>query len=224
MVKSSGNRLIYFLFGITVGLLVGVAFFIFKIDEYLSRMELFNQKASDTLVVEDQGGKVQMQKGGMKNNRDRGPSTTSKDSSSVIPQNTDSFFADSLYSGVTYAKDETIEVKKDELVEVREMEIQGETGGKNTKDSILQQISGIRDDKNPGTKLSVEYWLSPINYRGYKMTRSKLVLFGMNAGESSTLMRVDNVLYLKQGEHWYRLEGSADFRPLDKVSPPEQGK
>ena len=133
----------------------------------------------------------------------------------------DSFFADSLYP-LTKMNEEQIEVKKDELINTRNMNVMGiNPNPKNAKDSAMQNISGIRDDKNPGTSLSVEFWVSPINYKGYKMTKNKLVLFGVPGNGDLSLHRIDGVLFLRHEQSVYRLEPSDDFRSLEKVNDPE---
>jgi hypothetical protein len=44
------NKIIVFLLGLSLGLLVGAGFFIFKIDDYISKMELF-KSAPDTTII-----------------------------------------------------------------------------------------------------------------------------------------------------------------------------
>ncbi len=226
MVKPSGNRLIYFLFGITLGLLVGAGFFIFKIDEYIGRMELFNQQQSDSLAEIENTRLLSEQK---KNNSGNTYISQKKNKDGQIDslgiesntQSTDSFFADSMYS-VSRLNPEQIEVKKDELITSRVIAINGSMNTpKNPKDSAMQNLTGIRDDKTPPSSLSVEFWLSPINYKGYKMTRSKLVLFGMPGNAEMSLHRVDGNLFVRIEQTIYRLESTDDFRSLEKVNDPE---
>ncbi len=48
--KSSGSRLLIFILGICIGLLAGAGFFIFKVDQYIEKMELFKPR-KDTLLI-----------------------------------------------------------------------------------------------------------------------------------------------------------------------------
>ncbi|MCC7301975.1 MAG: hypothetical protein IT233_04985 [Bacteroidia bacterium] len=222
MVKSSGNRVIYFLFGITVGLLVGAGFFIFKIDEYISRIELFNKQGSDSLLTEtidEQPRKVYDQQPTVKNTEKQQGADSVQITLQTNPK--DSFFADSLFR-TTRGGDELFEVKKDELVTTREISISTQSSEiPNAKDSALKDISGIREDKDASGSITVEFWLSPINYRGYKMSKGKLVLFGMSANADVLLFRSGGFTVLRHGDSYYRLENTSEFRPMEKTSPPE---
>lgn len=66
-----------------------------------------------------------------------------------------------------------------------------------------------------GIQVRVQYFKSPLNYKGYQYNkRKKLVrVYGMKQN-TSTLKELNGVLYLKNGEDYYVLVPNSDFSPL----------
>jgi hypothetical protein len=80
-------------------------------------------------------------------------------------------------------------------------------------------MAGVRDEHAGAHQFeSVEFWSSPLNYRGYKMNRSKLVLYGFSDPEGVRLFKLDDEVYLHTGSAVYRLDFSNDFRPYERVT------
>ena len=87
-------------------------------------------------------------------------------------------------------------------------------------DSLLELSSGLKDEKkivNAKYSFNVEYWQSPINYKGYKLGKNKLVLFGFDTGSAAKMYYYKDEVYLKQKEIYYRLEYTNDFKALERV-------
>lgn len=66
----------------------------------------------------------------------------------------------------------------------------------------------------------VEFWASPINYRGYKLQKDKLILFGIEHFEDVSLWRINQKLYLRYHDKYYLLQESIDFRQLQGIKLP----
>ncbi len=230
MVKPSGTRLVYFLFGASVGLLIGGSFFIFKIDEYLSRVELFTPAAPDTVMVAenegDKGKKSSNEKWQDTRQQNKLKADRNSKTDSLTGKTRDIGFdttrTDSFENAIKAFNnyDEVIEVKKDELVLSISMPVSNyQPLQKSQKDSLLQNVSGIRDDtKSNPSYFQVEFWESPVNYKGYKMTKNKLVLFGVTPPGDVKLYKVDDSYYLRHQLAYYKIEFSGDFRGFEKVS------
>ena len=94
-----------------------------------------------------------------------------------------------------------------------------------------QLTSGALSKLNPGADLpeeekvssdyQVEFWVSPINYRGYKMSKNKLILFGIDEPEAVKLYRVKDALYMSYLKDYYRLNTSFDFMSYQKLKDAE---
>lgn len=84
------------------------------------------------------------------------------------------------------------------------------------KDSLIKSMLGIKD-KMPKTIL-VEFWESPLNFSGYKLSRSKLVMYGMPIGLEYKLYRRKGDYFLSAQSFYYSLKETEEFLPYLEVS------
>ncbi len=70
---------------------------------------------------------------------------------------------------------------------------------------------------NPSKKqegLNVEFWRSPVNFKGYKLGRKKLVLYGVYAYDQVSLVYgANNQIVMKYNGREYQLKCAEDFIP-----------
>jgi hypothetical protein len=57
----------------------------------------------------------------------------------------------------------------------------------------------------------VEFWVSPVNYRGYKFQNDKLILFGIDEPDAVTLYSKEKKLWMKYQKEFYRIMPSENF-------------
>ncbi|MCX6275560.1 MAG: hypothetical protein NTV09_10190, partial [Bacteroidetes bacterium] len=109
---------------------------------------------------------------------------------------------DTLQPAIT---NEEIIVKQDQLLVGTTIVVEDKSeAGSDVKDDQL--TNGVLSKLNPAADLpeeekvssdyQVEFWVSPINYRGYKMSKNKLILFGIDEPEAVKLYRVKDALYM----------------------------
>ena len=67
-------------------------------------------------------------------------------------------------------------------------------------------------------QISVEFWKSPINFKGFKLGKNKLVLFGVYEYDSVKLIRLNNTVFMKYLSSFYKLMNTDNFLPLTKVT------
>lgn len=109
-------------------------------------------------------------------------------------------------------------VKKDELLYIKNIKVIRLTAsGKNAIDSAMAKAADI-DPVDMPANFAVEFWKSPINYRGYKMGRSKIVLFGIYQADDISLVSVGSSIFLKNRDLYFKLEPSEDFCSLSQVT------
>jgi hypothetical protein len=126
---------------------------------------------------------------------------------------------DSTYDFRAGYNGDDIIVATDELIFIRIINVIGDSlskGGKNL-DSLL---IGEKGNYGPQRKYRVEFWKSPINYRGYRLQKDRLVIFGIEEYNEAILRRVDSRLYLMVGSKAYLLEENADYQSLNPVRLP----
>ncbi len=229
------NRTITFLFGISLGLLAGASFFIFKMDNFIGKLNFFKSKR-DTVIIENKMAQEKEAKQEKKNafSKNSKQPMTSADSlamkykyapsSKYLLAQADSLLKDTTVSIPPPPNSDEIVVKKDELVASKNVLLTnaGPPDANRSRDSLLSVVSGIRDDKkNAIAAFTVEFWQSPINYKGYKMGKSKIVLFGIAQGDEIRLYRIGEDIYLRHLNNVYRLDYSNDFRQFEKIMDKE---
>ena len=133
----------------------------------------------------------------------------------------DSLLDDDFPDLVEASSSEEIIVKKDELLSTRFVNIndlnEKEDRSKLMKDSLLVDLSGVQENKKAGTYL-VEFWQSPLNYRGYKMAKNKIVLFGINQPEDVKIYQLEDQIYMKYLDKVYRVVLTNEFEQLEMVA------
>lgn len=84
------------------------------------------------------------------------------------------------------------------------------------KDSLLKEALGINETMP--SKILVEFWESPLNFSGYKLSKSKLILYGMPSGLDYKLYRNRDKYFLSAQTFYYSLRETEEFLPYLEVS------
>jgi hypothetical protein len=66
----------------------------------------------------------------------------------------------------------------------------------------------------------VEFWQSPLNYKGYQLGKNKLILYGLNESEKLHLFSWNGGLFLKVQEQFVRLDRKGEFKSFEKITDP----
>lgn len=83
-------------------------------------------------------------------------------------------------------------------------------------DTLIQKQSSIKPVKK--TAITVEYWQSPLNSKGYKMANNKLLLFGVDVDEAHKIYELQDSLYFKHFNNFYSVEPSFELMKLKPVT------
>jgi hypothetical protein len=221
------DKLQIFVIGLLMGILLGGGFFLLKLDEYLSNFQA--NKADKGTISEEEVSEQKISEKVPRPSKEKNQENQSRksspgnDSISALQSrvhNRNESLLDSLSADSLDLLDDEIIVRKDELLNSRSVELIFIGSTKKNKDSLLQKLTGIKEGQdNPIYK--VEFWRSPLNYRGYKMSRNKLVLFGIGSSEPIILYKLEDRFYLKHLQNSYRLDFTDGFRPFDRVTDEE---
>jgi hypothetical protein len=209
-----GNRLQVFLLGLLFGIVLSGGFFLLKLDDYVKDFAMNNplvnqdEKADDETTVEDQSSEKSVKP---KKNND-----VTTNSGETVTDGSDSLGSDDT-TGNVFVSDGNgeIVVRTNELLGEKVISLVNLDGIK-AIDSIRSKEAGIKEE--PGKSVNVEFWQSPLNYKGYTLSRSRLVLFGFTTDESLTLYRLEQSMFMKTSGGVFRLENTADFRQLERVT------
>lgn len=114
-----------------------------------------------------------------------------------------------------------IEVKKDKLIYAKTFKVPGITifDGDNPDklDTLLTDYKGSLQDKTKNI-IKVEFWKSPINYKGFKTGVNKIILFGIDQFDMVSFKSMNNTLYMKYMSDFYQLYKTNGFEKLVPVS------
>lgn len=148
------------------------------------------------------------------------------DTSSQLLQ-TDTLFNDTLNNHLvtdtghafadTSMADIDAPVRRDRLVAKRTILLVKETDTDTPADSALASLTKSSSQLT-GTNNTyiLEFWESPVNYKGYKVLKKKIVLFGLSPSGHYTLTKEDDKLLLKTKTATYLLRIHDDFLPFKK--------
>lgn len=108
----------------------------------------------------------------------------------------------------------------DKLIQVKniilEIEPQELSNARLTLDTIIGKVNGSA--KRPESVFRIEFWESPINYRGYKKTRNKIVLYGISAINAASFEVHNNDIYMQYLNDYYHLIPTNDLKTLEPVT------
>jgi hypothetical protein len=138
---------------------------------------------------------------------------------------------DSLTTGVTESVNEDIEVKKDQLLIALSVPVFNcdESTELNSKSNLTESASEKLNPEAglPGLEeeikqqLNVEFWLSPVNYRGYKFGNNRLVLFGVEEPDQVRLYHFKDDLYMSLQGYYYKLTPISEFGSYTRIKDNE---
>ena len=192
-----------FVFGVSIGLLVGIAFFIFKIDDYVKR---FNKPTIDDIKITEQT--IINTVGDSK----KEPTTTNK-KNTINTKNSPNI----NYTEIdALLKEEAINVAQEELLSVKNIKVIN-LDNESKKDTLTGQLAGVTNAEFPNL-FFVEFWKTPLNSKGYRMTRNRVILYGLSDFSSITIYKVDDSYYLKNDDVVYKISSGTEFKPMELVN------
>jgi hypothetical protein len=84
-------------------------------------------------------------------------------------------------------------------------------------DSMLASMTNTSEGSEPST-YRVEFWQSPLNFKGYKMSMGKLILYGINSTSHVSLVKGDDGFYLLTNQNAYKVIYTDDYKPFERVT------
>ncbi len=190
-----------FVFGVSIGLLAGAAFFVFKIDDYLKKINkpsIANIKVVEQVVAPNTSDNEKEQK-------EKKTTINTKKSPNINYNEVDALLKD---DDITVAKEELLSVKNIKVIDL---------DSPNKQDTLTGQLAGITSS-GFSNLFFVEFWKTPLNSTGYRMTRNRVILYGISDFSSITIYKVDENYYLKNDDVVYKISVGTDFKPMELVN------
>lgn len=189
-----------FVFGLSIGLLVGIGFFVLKVNDLFNKLK---ESASEKITVIEKTVDTTDEDEKTKNkNRFK---INFKKSTKINYSEVDSLIKED--SGINIASDELLTVKNIKIIQIGEFIP--------SKDS--SDIQKTRLDDTNSDLYFVEFWKTPLNSKGYRFTKNKIMLYGFDDFSNLTLYEIDHSFYIKSSDQVYKLLYSSEFKQLDRV-------
>lgn len=191
-----------FVFGLSIGLIVGVGFFVFKINDIFNNMK--DAAKSQITVVEQPVKSADKESEEKRKDKERFKINLSK-TAKVNYSEVDSLIRES--SEINIATDELLSVKNVKIIRISPNVSSG--------DSLAAAVAGVKE--NSSDLYFIEFWKTPLNSKGYRFSKNKILLYGFMDYNNVSLYELDNSYYIKSSDQVYKLFYGADFRSLERV-------
>lgn len=113
--------------------------------------------------------------------------------------------------------EESLNIKSDRKISTKVLEIQYLSSQKtSTSDSLINQMINVKSIVNK--RMIVEFWESPLNYTGYKMSKAKLIVFGLNPHFNYQLYAKNDTYFLNFEQVYYQIEETLEFKKFISVN------
>ena len=104
---------------------------------------------------------------------------------------------------------DNLSIVSDKRLKVIDLPISYVNENSNLADSLLQSSIDIKIVNK--TLINVEFWESPIGFKGYKLSKSKLILYGLSPQLDYTILKQNDIYYLKFHSITYELKETEKF-------------
>lgn len=113
--------------------------------------------------------------------------------------------------------EEAIKIGRDRMVQSQTYQIKKRKRVLTSLDSLKDEGLNIREESF-GKTLLIEFWESPINFTGYKLGKSKLVLYGINPQSKIQIEETGkDSLKLFEGDVLFNFVKTQEFKPINAV-------
>ena len=208
------EKLPVFIFGMSVGLLAGCLFFIFKLDSYVRNFNL--SLLSQKQIISEQVISQQKENKEAKDIQNH-PFKKEQKSESQNNRSHESVISLNDINDSAYLHSDNYQVLKEELVSVKNIYVKTIIADEKQSpaDSLAASLAGVHNP-DPEEFFMIEFWKTPLNSKGYKMTRSRLLIYGFPEKNDLALIKWNDMYYLRNNHLIYRLNYSSEFRPMER--------
>lgn len=191
-----------FIFGVSIGLAIGSAFFIFKITDVFNKLK--DSAREQITVIEQPVKNIELKDEQKQKDRERFKINLGKNAK-INYQEVDSLIK----------RDSEINIATDELLSVKNIKVIKINDNFSAKDTLAAKLAHV--EENNSDLYFVEFWKTPLNSKGYSFSKNKIMLYGFLDFNNVLLYQLDNSFYLKASDQVYKLFYGGDFKQLERV-------
>ena len=188
---------------------------------FLKSKESKTETGTATEPVKEKSGKTLIQ-------NQQSSAIAAKEIPAVAIDSAEEQKADSDFKTDTLPVEENIIVKQDQLLISAALPVEDKSEMKEKDESMtssavekLNPAADLPEEEKHASSFQVEFWVSPINYRGYKMSKNKIILFGIEEPDAVKLYRTNDGIYMTYLKEFYHLYESLEFVSYQKLKESE---
>lgn len=125
---------------------------------------------------------------------------------------------------IVFQNDEEIVIRQEKLLHTatsyiyKIVDSNGEPEAKSDSNSqaLLEKNADIKQASVK--EHSIEFWETPLNYKGYKYGNYKLIVYGLEPNDFAVLIQQNSSLYFRYKSDYYLIKQTNTFTPLKKVN------
>lgn len=87
------------------------------------------------------------------------------------------------------------------------------------KDTSMQEVLGI--DEVQIKSIYIEFWESPLNFEGYKLSKKKIIVYGLSPLFDYKMYKNKGYYYFAYHDVYFKMKETQDFLPFAEVSKSE---
>lgn len=202
----------WFIFGLMFGIIVSGIFFTFKLDGYFKELTFYKTFTKTFSINNGQIGKYEL----------KVPIKTLPllVSDELVKNKSESTEAVKEFVKEEFNNLKDVIIRKDALLNVKTIELINLDVSLNrnrTKDSLLERVSRVENDDESTQFFNVEFWQSPLHYKGYKLGKYKIILYGLPGIDNILIYKLNNMIYIKNAAGLYKLNYGGDFKPYELI-------
>lgn len=194
------------MFGVSIGLVIGLGFFVFKINDLFNKLK--DSAREQITVIQQPVKNVPVESEDTKKKRDRFKIDLGK-SKKINYSEVDSLIR----------SDAEITIATDELLTVKNVKIIQLDNNLSSTDTLVAKLANVNTPSS--ADYQVEFWRTPLNAKGYRFLKNKVMLYGFVDFNDVSLYGLENNHYIKCSGQVYRLYYGGDFMQLERVTDNE---
>tara|TARA_Y100000782_G_C10188984_1_gene269093 strand:- start:15462 stop:16367 length:906 start_codon:yes stop_codon:yes gene_type:complete len=191
-----------------------------RMTEVMNKTSSTNEEAIISKAQKDVASSIQQIEKNIETEEEKNTVISNNDTVATTEEQTsDSMLIPSI-SKTKSDDDDVVSVREEMMVAAISCKVIGnaEQKKKTSKaDSLLDELGDV-STKDDQQLIMVEFWESPINYKGFKMANHKLLLYGLEVDNNVSLIALNDSLYLHHVNVYYNLKKTFDFTPYRPVS------
>lgn len=189
-----------FIFGVSIGLIVGVGFFVFKLNDWFNKLKA--SRTEHITVIQQPVRDTAAAARKRKESPERFKISLGK--TKVNYKEVDSLIR----------SDEDINIATEELLSVKNVKVIRIGDNVSEHDTLAAKLARV--EENQRDLYFIEFWKTPLNAKGYRFSKNKIMLYGF-MDFNVLLYELDKSYYIKSADQVYRIFYGADFRKLERV-------